>query len=89
MGQEVRAHGMNEPLCHCVREEDIDDLDSPYTKVRAVCGKEALLDPEGWPIPEDFDFVIAPDKNNLTDCWPCLEQMAGKRGIQEKAKAPT
>jgi hypothetical protein len=27
-----------------------------YTRIRAVCGAECLLDPEGEPLPDDFDF---------------------------------
>jgi hypothetical protein len=67
---------MKEPICHYVRPEDEGDWDADYTRIRAVCGAECLLDSEGEPIPEDFDFVLAPDPRRLTDCWPCLEKLA-------------
>lgn len=66
---------MVEPIIHLVRPEDEGDWDAPYTRIRAVCGAECLLDPEGEPLPEDFDFVHMPDPRHLCDCMPCLEQL--------------
>jgi hypothetical protein len=66
---------VTEAIIHYVRPEDEGDYDAPYTRIRAVCGAECLLDPEGEPIPADFDFVMAPDPRNLTDCMPCLVRL--------------
>jgi hypothetical protein len=67
---------MHEPICHYVRPEDEGDWDADYVRIRAVCGAECLLDPDGEPLPDDFDFVLAPDPKQLTDCMPCLEFLA-------------
>ena len=67
---------MSDPICHYVRPEDEGDYDADYTRIRAVCGAECLLDPDGEPLPDDFDFVLAPDPKQLTDCMPCLEHLA-------------
>lgn len=64
------------PIIHYVRPKDEGDYDAPYTHITAVCGAECLLDPEGEPIPYDFDFVGAPDPRHLTDCMPCLVNLA-------------
>lgn len=78
---------MQEPICHCVREEDEGDWDADYTRIRAVCGAECLLDPEGEPIPADFDFVLAPDPKGYTDCWPCLEKLAEPLALARTVRA--
>ena len=67
---------MSDPICHYVRPEDEGDWDADYTRIRAVCGAECRLDPDGEPLPDDFDFVMAPDPKQLTDCMPCLEHLA-------------
>jgi hypothetical protein len=67
-------------IVHYVRPEDEGDYDAAYTRIKAVCGAECLLDPEGEIIPDDFDFVIAPDPRHITDCMPCLVKIAERCG---------
>jgi hypothetical protein len=77
---------MIEPIIHLVRPEDEGDWDALYTRIRAVCGAECLLDPDGEPLPADFDFVHTPDPRQLCDCIPCLEQLT-KPATKRRASA--
>jgi len=74
---------MGEPICHYVRPEDEGDWDADYTRIRALCGEECLLGPDGEVLPSDFDFVLAPDPGQLTDCMRCLKKRAEPAGMDE------
>lgn len=62
-------------VCHRVNPEDEGDMSATYTRVRALCGAECLIGPDGSPIPDDFDYVLSPDPLQLTDCGPCLDKL--------------
>lgn len=62
-------------LCHYVALDGEGDYDADYTEIVALCGKRAVLDPDGQVIPEDFDFVGEPDPFDLCTCAPCLAKL--------------
>ncbi len=64
--------------------DDPAEWEKPITRVRALCGKEALIFDDGYPTPLDFDFVDYPDDLRLCDCLPC---MAKDLAMQATTKA--
>lgn len=66
----------NSSITHYVPDGNMVENENEYLEVRALCGATCVIDPEGFTIPADFEFVVAPDPWNLTDCWPCLERWA-------------
>jgi hypothetical protein len=78
---------MNEPTCHYVTPEGEGDWDADVTLIRAVCGNGCFLLEDGEPIPADFDFVLAPDPRQLTDCTACLVKLTEPVGAQESVSA--
>jgi hypothetical protein len=77
----------SENICHYVTPEGEGDWDADVTVIIAICGASCILDSEGWPTPADFDFVLAPDPLQLTDCWECLTKMAEPIQSKEKMSA--
>jgi hypothetical protein len=68
-------------ITHCVTHAGLND-----DYVRAICGKVALFDSEDN-LTDGFDCVLDPDPQQLTDCMPCLEQLAQTRFIEKKTRA--
>jgi hypothetical protein len=66
----------SQPICHYVSPDGEGDWDADCTLIVARCGATCILDPDGKPLPADFDFVLAPDPRELTDCWGCLSKLS-------------
>jgi len=78
---------MRATIIHYVTPEGEGDWDADYTPIEAVCGASCVLDPDGEPDPSDFDFVMAPDPRQLTDCWACLSKMSEPVEAREAVSA--